>query len=28
VMHEGLMAAHRNVVNLWAFYRQVGGPTN
>jgi predicted ester cyclase len=27
-MHEGLMAAHWNVVNLWAFYRQVGGPTN
>lgn len=28
VMHEGLMAAHWNVVNLWAFYRQVGGPIN
>jgi predicted ester cyclase len=27
-MHQGLMAAHWNVVNLWAFYRQVGGPTN
>ena len=27
-MHEGLMAEHWNVVNLWAFYRQVGGPTN
>ena len=26
VMREGRMAAHSNVVNLWAFYRQVGGP--
>jgi predicted ester cyclase len=28
VMREGRMAAHWNVVNLWAFYRQVGGPIN
>ena len=28
VMREGRMAEHWNVVNLWAFYRQVGGPTN
>jgi predicted ester cyclase len=28
VMREGRMAAHWNVVNLWAFYRQVGGPMN
>jgi predicted ester cyclase len=27
LMREGRMAAHWNVVNLWAFYRQVGGPT-
>jgi steroid delta-isomerase-like uncharacterized protein len=27
-VHHGRMAAHWNVVNLWAFYRQVGGPTN
>ena len=26
-MRRGRMAAHWNVVNLWAFYRQVGGPT-
>jgi predicted ester cyclase len=28
LMREGRMAAHWNVVNLWDFYRQVGGPTN
>jgi len=28
LMREGRMAAHWNVVNLWAFYRQVGGPIN
>jgi steroid delta-isomerase-like uncharacterized protein len=28
VTREGRMAAHWNVVNLWAFYRQVGGPIN
>jgi predicted ester cyclase len=27
-MREGRMATHWNVVNLWAFYRQVGGPIN
>lgn len=27
-MRVGRMAAHWNVVNLWAFYRQVGGPIN
>jgi steroid delta-isomerase-like uncharacterized protein len=26
-MREGRMAAHWNVVNLWAFYRQVGAAT-
>ncbi len=25
-MRDGCMAAHWNVVDLWAFYRQVGGP--
>jgi steroid delta-isomerase-like uncharacterized protein len=25
VMREGRMAAHWNVVDMWAFYRQVGG---
>ncbi len=28
LMREGRMAAHWNVVNLWAFYRQVGRPIN
>jgi predicted ester cyclase len=28
LMREGRMAAHWNVVNLWAFYRQVDGPIN
>lgn len=26
-MRDGCMAAHWNVVDIWAFYRQVGGPT-
>ena len=25
-MRDGRMAAHWNVVDMWAFYRQVGGP--
>jgi predicted ester cyclase len=25
-MRDGCMAAHWNVVDMWAFYRQVGGP--
>jgi predicted ester cyclase len=27
-MRDGRMAAHWNVVDMWAFYRQVGGPTH
>jgi predicted ester cyclase len=27
-MLDGRMAAHWNVVDMWAFYRQVGGPTH
>ena len=27
-MRDGCMAAHWNVVDMWAFYRQVGGPTH
>ena len=28
LMREGRMAAHWNVVDMWAFYRQVGGTIN
>lgn len=28
LMRDGCMAAHWNVVDTWAFYRQVGGPTH
>jgi predicted ester cyclase len=27
-MRDGRMAAHWNVVDMWAFYRQVGGPSH
>jgi predicted ester cyclase len=27
-MRDGRMAAHWNVVDMWTFYRQVGGPTH
>ena len=27
-MRDGRMAEHWNVVDIWSFYRQAGGPTN